>query len=406
VTWPCRRPVVDSSRSGFIPTLPWATWPPRSETSILVIELSELQDVGFNPELLGFEADELARMLRDELHEGLTDPDEVPEPPDDPITQPGDLWILGHHRLLDGATIQLVNTDPPYNVKVEPRRNNAIAAGNSSFATTNKHHQKFDLERHPEKAKATHKKMRAKDRPLANDFVSDEEFDRLLDAWFGTIARVLEPGRGFFIWGGYANLGNYPPFLKKHNLYFSQGIVWDKQHPVLTRKDFMGAFELSFYGWKLGAAHQLLRSEQRHRPLASQKGQSAVDRPFDGEACRTRGAGHPVFVADRRKRARFVRRRRLDAHCLRTDGAQSVPGRVGPALLRRYHPKMGAIYRALRQSCIEEIELHREIKVQIDLLFFARQELGKDPRLASLAGPLLLPFRRLLVLFLRLRRVQ
>ena len=55
---------------------------------------------------------------------------------------------------------------------------------------------------------------------------------------------------------GYANLGNYPPFLKKHELYFSQGIVWDKQHPVLTRKDFMGAFEICFYGWRLGAGHQ------------------------------------------------------------------------------------------------------------------------------------------------------
>jgi DNA modification methylase len=39
-------------------------------------------------------------------------------------------------------------------------------------------------------------------------------------------------------------------------LYFSQGIVWDKQHPVLTRKDFMGAFEICFYGWKEGAGHR------------------------------------------------------------------------------------------------------------------------------------------------------
>ena len=58
--------------------------------------------------------------------------------------------------------------------------------------------------------------------------------------------------------GGYANLGNYPPVLKKCGLYFSQGIVWDKQHPVLTRKDFMGAFEIAFYGWKEGAAHLFL----------------------------------------------------------------------------------------------------------------------------------------------------
>jgi len=39
--------------------------------------------------------------------------------------------------------------------------------------------------------------MRPKDRQLMNDFVSDEEFDRLLRAWFGNISRVLEPGRGF-----------------------------------------------------------------------------------------------------------------------------------------------------------------------------------------------------------------
>jgi DNA modification methylase len=44
--------------------------------------------------------------------------------------------------------------------------------------------------------------------------------------------------------------------LERHGLYFSQGIVWDKQHPVLTRKDFMGAFELAFYGWREGAAHR------------------------------------------------------------------------------------------------------------------------------------------------------
>ncbi|MCW5776863.1 MAG: site-specific DNA-methyltransferase [Phycisphaeraceae bacterium] len=100
--------------------------------------------------------------------------------------------------------------------------------------------------------------MRAKDRPLENDFVSDEEFGRLLLAWFGNMARALEPGRGFYIWGGYANCANYPPALKASGLYFSQSIIWDKQHPVLTRKDFMGAHEWCFYGWKEGAAHVFL----------------------------------------------------------------------------------------------------------------------------------------------------
>jgi DNA modification methylase len=114
----------------------------------------------------------------------------------------------------------------------------------------------MDLARHPEKAKPTAKKLRAKDRPLANDFVSDQEFDLLLKAWFGNIARVLEPGRAFYIWGGYANCGNYPPVLKAMGLYFSQAVIWVKEHPVLTRKDFMGNHEWCFYGWREGAAHR------------------------------------------------------------------------------------------------------------------------------------------------------
>jgi DNA modification methylase len=242
-----------------------ATW----DDDKLPLELAALQDMGFDLDLTGFSADDLLRLLDSDSNAGQADPDAVPEPPDEPVTRPGDLWLLGKHRLLcgdsskpedldrllEGAAIHLVNTDPPYNVKVEPRSNNAIAAGLSSFTGTT-HHQKRDVERHPEKAEPTHKKLRAKDRPLENDFVSDVEFERLLQAWFGNIARVLLPGRGFYIWGGYANVGNYPPVLKGTGLYFSQAIIWDKQHPVLTRKDYMGAHEWCFYGWKEGAAHQ------------------------------------------------------------------------------------------------------------------------------------------------------
>jgi DNA modification methylase len=235
----------------------------------LVQELAQLQEMDFDVALTGFSEDDLKRLLGSAAGEGLTDPDDIPEPPDEAITQPGDLWLLGHHRLLcgdssnsddvdrllDGAAIHLVHTDPPYNVRVEPRSNNAIAAGRSSFQGTT-HHQGFDVERHPGKATATHKKMRAKDRPLANDFVSAAAFDRLLHAWFGNMARVLQPGRAAYIWGGYANIANYPAVLKAVGLYFSQTIIWVKEHPVLTRKDFMGNHEWCFYTWREGAAHQ------------------------------------------------------------------------------------------------------------------------------------------------------
>jgi DNA modification methylase len=235
----------------------------------LPIELAELQGMDFDLSLVGFSEGELAELLAPPATESLADPDAVPEPPDAAITQPGDLWLLGRHRLLcgdsskpedvdrllNGAPIHLVNTDPPYNVKVEPRSNNAIAAGLSSFQGTT-HHQGLDLARDPGKARPTAKKLRAKDRPLANDFLPDEEFDRMLRAWFGNLARVLLPGRTAYIWGGYANCANYPPALKEAGLYFSQAIIWDKEHPVLTRKDFMGAHEWCFYSWEEGAAHQ------------------------------------------------------------------------------------------------------------------------------------------------------
>jgi DNA modification methylase len=238
---------------------------------LLPLELKDLQNVDFDLSLLGFDAEALAKILDPDGTQGLTDPDDIPEPPDKAITQPGDLWILGNHRLLcgdsgsgadldrliDGAIIDLVNMDPPYNVKVEPRSSTAIAAGNSSYPDlSNKmHHQGFDVARGAADPAKALKKMRPKDRPLENDFVTAEAFDEMLLAWFGNAARVLKPGGSFYVWGGYANIGNYPGPLKACGLYFSQGIVWDKEHPVLTRKDFMGAFELCFYGWKEGAGH-------------------------------------------------------------------------------------------------------------------------------------------------------
>lgn len=273
------------------------------DDKLLLEEIQALSASQFDLGSLGFSDEQLAAITSQGVDVGIGDPDNVPAPPDAAITQKGDLWILGDHRLLcgdssdpaqvdrllDGAPIHLVNTDPPYNVKVEPRSNNAIAAGLSSFPSAGEmeartgyrgtsarcgtlpsslrsssgahhggltHHQSFDLARSKVAAHKTTDKLRPKDRQLANDFISDDDFNGMLDAWFGNISRVLLPGRGFYIWGGYANLGNYPPYLKKHELYFSQGIIWDKGWPVLTRKDFMGAFEIAFYGWHEGAAHK------------------------------------------------------------------------------------------------------------------------------------------------------
>ena len=245
----------------------------------LEVLLRELETLGADMDLTGFTEEQIEQLLRgdDEPVDGLTDPDDIPEPPDEPMTQRNDLIVMGQHRLLCGDSaspqllqlllgeerIHLVNTDPPYNVKVEPRSNNAIASAvangsrQKSMPRQGKgvtHHQALDLARRPGAAKPTGK-MRAKDRELVNDFLPPEKFIELLNAWFKNLGDALEPGRSFYIWGGYANLMNYPAALAGAALEFHQGIIWDKQWPVLTRKDFMGAHEWAYYGWKSGAAH-------------------------------------------------------------------------------------------------------------------------------------------------------
>jgi DNA modification methylase len=99
------------------------------DDQLLTIELNDLLADGFALELLGFDKDELAKLLEPEQIEGLTDEDAVPEVPDEPVTKLGDVWILGNHRLMCGDSTSIdaveklmagqkadmVFTDPPYN---------------------------------------------------------------------------------------------------------------------------------------------------------------------------------------------------------------------------------------------------------------------------------------------------
>jgi DNA modification methylase len=104
------------------------------DEELLRVELAALQEEEFNLGLIGFEDEELARLLAaQDAAEGLTDEDAVPDLPETPISVLGDLWILGDHKLLvgdatDGAVVarlmgsesaDLVFTDPPYNVDYE-----------------------------------------------------------------------------------------------------------------------------------------------------------------------------------------------------------------------------------------------------------------------------------------------
>jgi len=106
------------------------------DDQLLTIELNELLADKFSLDLLGFNADELNALLNPvEINEGLVDEDEVPEPPPEPITKLGDVYILGNHRLMcgdstsidavdklmEGQRSDMVFTDPPYNVAFNGR---------------------------------------------------------------------------------------------------------------------------------------------------------------------------------------------------------------------------------------------------------------------------------------------
>lgn len=100
------------------------------DEKMLSLEFDELQEMGFDLSLTGFSGDEILALKPLEETIGLTDEDEVPEPPETPVTVLGDIWVLGDHRLMcgdstsidaverlmDGKKADMVFTDPPYGV--------------------------------------------------------------------------------------------------------------------------------------------------------------------------------------------------------------------------------------------------------------------------------------------------
>jgi DNA modification methylase len=100
------------------------------DEQLLSLEFQDLQDMDFDLTLTGFTDDEIQNLYPDDLNEGLTDEDEVPEAPEKPVTIEGDIWILGNHRLMcgdstdagsveilmNGEKADMVFTDPPYGV--------------------------------------------------------------------------------------------------------------------------------------------------------------------------------------------------------------------------------------------------------------------------------------------------
>lgn len=128
------------------------------DVEMLKAEISGLDTDGFDLDLLGFDSDFLDGLLIEET-EGLTDEDAVPDVPEEPETKPGDVWVLGRHRLMcgdstsmdaverlmDGAVPNAVITDPPYGIGIDGQKKSI----NSNPKHNRKYHEKkgWDAER-------------------------------------------------------------------------------------------------------------------------------------------------------------------------------------------------------------------------------------------------------------------
>ena len=167
------------------------------DESLLALEFGELEGLGFDIELTGFSLDEIAALKPEEVPAALTDEDDVPEVPVDPVTRLGDVWLLGHHRLMCGDStsidavdlliagkkVDLIFTDPPYNVAFNGRSG------------------KHDV--------------------IANDDLADSEFDEFIGEVLQTIKTINAPS--YYIW---CNWKFYATLQRE--LEYKACIVWAK----------------------------------------------------------------------------------------------------------------------------------------------------------------------------------
>jgi len=167
------------------------------DNEMLKIELQELEGLDFDLSLTGFDPKELDAFLAQEPTEGLTDEDAVPEAPAVPVTVEGDVWVLGRHRLMCGDStsidavgklmnnvkVDMVFTDPPYNVAFNGRSG------------------KHDV--------------------IKNDNLSDADFADFIDGTIATI-KAVDP-KAYYIWCNWDFYG-----ILQGKLEYRSCIVWAK----------------------------------------------------------------------------------------------------------------------------------------------------------------------------------
>lgn len=205
------------------------------DEEMLRVELEALREDEFNLDLLGFADDEIEALLvdLDESVVGNTDDDAVPETPETAVTAPGDVWLLGDHRLLCGDSTQIAAvekvlagglasmtwTDPPYGV---------------NYGATMKD------------------KLRKKHRRIANDNLGSAFEPFLRDA----CANMLAVTKGaIYICMSSSELHTLHKAFTAAGGHWSTFIIWAKNTFTMGRSDYQRQYEPILYGWKEGTDH-------------------------------------------------------------------------------------------------------------------------------------------------------
>ena len=200
------------------------------DEELLRVELEALGEEGFDLDLIGFSEEELEELLREpeETHDGLTDEDAVPAAPEHVVTTPGDLWILGEHRLLcgdatvaadiervlDGSLADLTFCDPPYGVDYEGK---------------------------------TARKLK-----IRNDALGGKFYEFLRDS----CANILAVTKGaVYICMSSSELHTLYQAFTDAGGHWSTFVIWAKHHFTLGRSDYQRQYEPILYGWRKGVDH-------------------------------------------------------------------------------------------------------------------------------------------------------
>lgn len=216
--------------------------------------LEEIDTGAIDMDLTGFDADDLEKLMtqfRGNVEEDSFNVDKATEEIDEPITKPGDIWVLGRHRLLCGDATDLpgiqklmgeqradlIFTDPPYNVDYTGKTKDALK--------------------------------------IKMDKQADQQFRSFLVQAFTVMAEISKAGAAIYVCHADSEGYNFRGAFVEAGWLLKQCIIWSKQHFVMGRQDYQWQHEPILYGWKPGEGHKFYGGRnqstvwQIDRPTAS-----------------------------------------------------------------------------------------------------------------------------------------